>query len=609
MSPPRTAPPLLLVALALVAAASAIGSATATDRYDLNLSQARDLDDTVVETAFGRVDGSREGEYYAFRGIPYADDTSGANRWMPPRDPKPWKGSLFDASEYGPVCPQPAGRYFSEIADVLGVATDHPTTFNHLPPTAPALVSEDCLRINVFSPSLNESAGAPVMFWIHGGDFGSGTGNAYPPASTVASGVVLVTANYRLGFLGYLAHPGLEYTNFGLRDQVKALEWVRDNIRNFGGDPGRVTIVGRDAGASSALALMASPLSEGLFHGVIAQSPKFDDSLNVTKDQAAPLGQAIGQALEIPEGPEQLERMRALPFEALAGQEAIDTFERKGLLELRIYVDGDSMPQSALEAFKTNGYRKKIPVIVGSNANEVPPARLKGAKSGKPPQRESNTTLPLVDPSYCPETKEALERAVRETFEEDAYTVLSIFDTKTDAEAARSGAQAKTDTIFGYAPFVVAKTIAESGGKAYLYMFRQKPSGEAGKILGAFAGSETPYVFNSTDSHYNEDFINPIVDQGTANDVSSYWRQFIKTGDPNNATLGLETWLGMKSCPTCRYSTRKSAKAKWICLGGESVCEPVPWFKAEMYRLADRINTKMVNGEGTWFGDLKYTSK
>ena len=309
-----------------------------------------------------------------------------------------------------------------------------------------------------------------------------------PPASTVASGVVLVTANYRLGFLGYLAHPELEHTNFGLRDQVKALEWVRDNIRGFGGDPERVTIVGKDAGASSALALMVSPLSERLFQGVIAQSPKFADSLNVTKDQAAPLGRAVGQALEIPDGPDQLEKMRALPFEALARQEAMDTFERKRLLELRIYVDGDSMPRSALEAFRTDGYRKKIPVIVGSNANEVSSGPLKGARPLNRPQSATNTTLPLMDPAYCPESKEAFERAVRETFEEDSYTVLSIFDTKTDAEAARSGAQAKTDTIFGYAPFVVAKTIAESGGKAYLYMFRQKPSGEAGKILGAFAG-------------------------------------------------------------------------------------------------------------------------
>merc|ERR1739848_708915 len=186
---------------------------------------------------------------------------------------------------YGPMCPQANGTSPgpSPVNELL--FADQPW-FNMYPPPSQQVQSEDCLRVNVYSPA-NASA-APVMVWIYGGGLMSGDsgGFLYPPESLVAKDVVVVTFNYRLGALGYLAHPDFGDTNFGLYDQIKALEWVQKNIAAFGGDPDNGTIFGQSAGGTSVLALMVSPLSKGLFHGAIAESPAVFESLDIDVSEA-----------------------------------------------------------------------------------------------------------------------------------------------------------------------------------------------------------------------------------------------------------------------------------------------------------------------------------
>merc|ERR1712057_45393 len=162
----------------------------------------------------------------------------------------------------------------------------------------------------------------PVMGWIHGGALYTGAGSLYPGEALVNAGnVVVVTINYRLGFLGYFAHPELSEANFGLLDQVKALEWVRDNIESFGGDPSKVTIFGESAGGTSVLALMVSPLSEGLFQRVISESASVNESPNVTVSEGSKLGVAVGEQIGVPAGADQLEKMRAVSAKDLAQAE------------------------------------------------------------------------------------------------------------------------------------------------------------------------------------------------------------------------------------------------------------------------------------------------
>ena len=230
-------------------------------------------------------------------------------------------------------------------------------------------MSEDCLVLNVFSPDLNTTEKAPVMVWIHGGALAAGSGQEYPHKNFVKEDVVLVTINYRLGFLGYFAHPDLNATNFGLQDQVKALEWVQKNIGAFGGDPSQVTIFGESAGGTSVQALMVSPLSEGLFQGAISESGAVLESLNVTMSEAGKLGVAVGEALNISAGADQLEQMRSLPASDFTSVFS-EMGQEYGPSLAIIFVDNVSMDTTILDGFK-QGLNHDVPLLIGSNLNET----------------------------------------------------------------------------------------------------------------------------------------------------------------------------------------------------------------------------------------------
>jgi para-nitrobenzyl esterase len=207
----------------------------------------------VVATAGGAVRGRAAAAGEEFLGIPYAAPPVGALRWQPPRPAAPWHGT-HEATSYAPHCPQPPGSF------------------------GRASTSEDCLYLNVFTPAGSRGRNLPVMVWVHGGSLRTGESDDYNPAGLVREGVVVVTINYRLGALGFLAdsalasHPGGPSGNYGLMDQQAALRWVQRNIRGFGGDPGNVTLFGESAGGLSTLAQLVSPGARGLFQRAIVES-------------------------------------------------------------------------------------------------------------------------------------------------------------------------------------------------------------------------------------------------------------------------------------------------------------------------------------------------
>ena len=352
---------LVVVAVACLAL---VGSASAENATDpLNWMCTMDSCAVNIETPNGIVWSSNavrlddDEDYFAFKGIPYAASTAGENRWKAPQDPEVWSRDANIGSEWGPICPQDNITPFNQ-------------SFNYT-------MSEDCLRLNVFTPSnFNASSNLPVMVWIHGGTLvtGSGQDMGMIPEGMVNEDVILVTINYRLGFLGYFAHPELNETNFGLKDQVKALKWVQQNIQNFGGDPDKVTIIGESAGGLSVLALMASPLAEGLFQNAIAESAAcLTQAPNVTMAEAGALGVAVGKRLNISEGAGQLDQMKSLPADLIVEElftmsERFDDPFYYGLANL--YVDESSMPEAIVEAFKSGAYHEDVNIIIGSNGNE-----------------------------------------------------------------------------------------------------------------------------------------------------------------------------------------------------------------------------------------------
>merc|ERR1711959_288583 len=448
----------------------------------------------------GQVEKSSDGEsVYSFKGIPYAQ----ADRWESPEDPAPWSEPL-DATKYGAQCAQPSEEFQMDDMGFKNL-TKYDVGFNDdiVSPDWPT--SEDCLFLNVFTPSLNESSnGAPVMVWIHGGGLFTGTGATYSPENLAAKGVVVVTINYRLGLLGYFAHPDLNGTNFGLQDQVKALEWVKNNIADFGGNPDQVTIFGQSAGAASVLALMVSPLSEGLFAGAIAESAAPIESLDISMSEAGKVGLALGEALNISAGPDQLDELRARPWED------INKVNEKKQVN-NIYVDNYSMDASIYDSFM-QGLNHKVPLLLGTNANET---AMFDAMSNQ---------MTMTVGEYQDMVKAEFSN------EEDADKVLADFPATTDEEAWLASVQVGTAQIFGGPDYYVAESLANRSEPVFFYHFTQVPDGEGGSELGAFHGSEMPYVFDNP-------ALGVVSNPDLSDTMQAYWVQFARSGDPNEESL------------------------------------------------------------------------
>lgn len=433
---------------------------------------------TIVALPTGNLQGTTNGDIIVFKGIPYAAPPLGENRWRAPKPAAAWPGVRM-ADAFGNDCPQKRA-----VWDDRG-RTNAP-------------MSEDCLTLNVWTPASKVAGGAPVMVWIHGGGFtqGNGAQELYEGSRLARRGIVVVTINYRLGRLGFFAHPALTAEangaptgNFGLMDQVLALKWVRDNIGAFGGNPGKVTIAGESAGGGSVNQLMIINDARGLFHGAISQSGGSRDRL---KSQAE--AEQVGVAFA---------RRAGVTNADAAALRAISTDTANGALNDQTYTgvfnDGQFVTSDVDPAFAA-GRQAAVPYMAGANDYELgalPEAMRKPATAIA--KQRLGDSIPALEQAYG--SLEAMDRNVMA----DAMFV----------EPARF--QARHASAHG----------------SYLYQFAYVPENLRPKVDGAPHTGELFYVFgNMADMGAPE----TPADRAMSDLIGDYWASFIKTGNPNGGS-------------------------------------------------------------------------
>jgi para-nitrobenzyl esterase len=448
-----------------------------------------------VEAPAGAVRGTTDGAIRVFKGIPYARAPIGNLRWRPPVPAPRWQGERA-ATDFGPACVQPQSKT--------------PNGLVYWQPPMP--VSEDCLSLNVWSPA--EARRAPVLVWIHGGALTSGSSREpmYDGRRLAERGVIVVSINYRLGVLGWLAHPWLSSEspqkisgNYGLLDQVAALRWVHDNIAAFGGDPGNVTIAGESAGGLSALYLMSSPLARGLFHKAIAQSSYMISMAELRKSVfGAPSGEGLGQLLSGGLQAPDLATLRGMD-----AQQVTDASAKLGFAPFGV-VDGVALPQQMVDAFDS-GKQAPVPVLAGFNQGEIRSLRMLAAKP--------------------PASAEAYEAGIRERYGDLGEAFLKLYPA---ADYKESLLATPRDALYGWTAERMARRQTALGQPAYLYLFDHGYPATDGAGLHAFHASELPYVFGTLDRLPPQW---PAMGEGAGERALSeamldYWASFARDGKP-----------------------------------------------------------------------------
>lgn len=452
-------------------------------------------DGPVVRASTGPVEGMRQGELSIFKGIPYAQAPVGRNRWRPPVPVAPWT-EVRQTADFGPACVQPTSRRTTIYSQDLG------------------RTSEDCLSLNIWSPDTGGKA--PVIVWIHGGSLVAGSSKEpmYDGAALAAKGVVVVSINYRLGVLGYLAHPGLSAEspthasgNYGVMDQIAALEWVQRNVASFGGDPDNVTIAGESAGGLSILYLLTAPGAHGLFDKAIAQSSYFM-SMSALREtvHGAPSAEQRGLGLATALQALDVAALRAMDPQTLTDGAALAGFFPAGI------IDGVVLREEMLDIFN-RGEQAPVPILAGFNSGEIRSLRV------------------LAPPA--PASAAAYEQTIRDRYGDLADEYLRLYPAATMDESILASTR---DAFYGWTAERLARAQASIGQPSFLYLFDHGYPAADDAGLHAFHAAELPYLFatlRTTPPNWPA-----IPDTPAETRISEamvdYWTSFARNGRPES---------------------------------------------------------------------------
>ena len=456
----------------------------------------------TIRTDAGAVQGitTADGTIRVYKGIPYAAPPVGDLRWKPPQPVTSWSDTR-PALEFAPRCAQ--GHIYDDMVfrDKGG--------------------SEDCLYLNVWTPAASPEGRLPVMVWIHGGGFIAGASSEprQDGENLARKGVVVVTLNYRLGVFGFLAHPDLTREsehkasgNYGLLDQVAALDWVHRNIAAFGGDPGNVTIFGESAGSLSVSALMASPLTRGLFQKAIGESGAFFGSTLPAKplEPAEQTGVDFAKSM----GADSIAALRAKSTE-----EVLQASLKPHPFRFSADLDGYFLPE-AVSAIYASGKQAHVPLLAGWNADEG-----------------SYHQILEKDPP----TPENFAKHVHALYGDKADALLILYRGATEDEVKRAGSDLAGARFIAFGTWKwIDMHTATGGSPVYRYEFDQAPpmaAGDKGESRGAYHSAEIEFVFGALPSKnlpWSPD------DMKLSDLMGNYWCNFAKTGNPNGP--GLPEW-------------------------------------------------------------------
>ena len=479
--------------------------------------------DDRVQTANGVIEGTAASDgIRIFRGIPFAEPPVGDLRWKPPRPARGWEG-VRRADTFGPRAMQRA------IFGDMNFRSDG--------------MGEDCLYLNVWTPARSSDERLPVLVYFYGGGFVAGDGSEprYDGRSMASKGLVAVTANYRLGVFGFLAHPDLTAEsphhasgNYGLLDQNAALAWVRENIAAFGGDPARVTIAGESAGSISVCAQMASPLSKGLFAGAIGES---GSPMGTLTPVPLPEAERAGVRFAAKLGAKSLADLRAVPADRL-----LEATADVGVGGFPLAIDGHFLTRDPVEVFAA-GAQARVPLLVGWNSEES----------------SYRAVLGPAEP-----TRENFAGAVTKLYGDRAEEVLEVYRAATDEGVVQAATDLAGDRFIGYSTWKWADLHGETGGKpVYRYLYaRPRPAmrpemgdavpGLAGGVRrgpeakadrpppprGAVHSAEIEYALGNLAT--NEVYAWTPEDYKVSEVMQGYFANFVKAGDPNGP--GLPSW-------------------------------------------------------------------
>src|SRR5271170_1340165 len=479
--------------VAMLAAASADGAASAP----------------IVMTEAGAISGVAQGEIAVYRGVPFAAAPVGNLRWQPPIAPAAWTGTRT-AQAFEPACMQE------------GVS---------MPGEAPPAISEDCLYLNIWAPARHAKTALPVLVWIYGGGYrnGSAAMPLYWGDQFARKGLVVVTIAYRLGPLGILALPELTREsphhssgNYGLMDQIAALEWIQRNISAFGGDPHRVAIAGQSSGAISVSVLMASPRAKGLFQRAIGESGGLFEPLELAPNYLLANAEHDGEKYVASLGVTTLAQLRQLPASSLLGGANAGGVTHP-------VIEPIVLPAGPSEVFGT-GRQNDVPLLIGSNAEEA-----------RALTNTSQTTAASFDAD------------VTNSFGALPEPIMAAYPHATDAQAPQARLDLERDLRFGWDMWAWARLQAATGKEpVYYYYFGQRPPFPANSLYAGWGAShyaELWYVFDHLDQSAWQW---SRADRRLAEQMSGYWVNFVSSGNPNGH--GLPRWPAFTNVePTVQY--------------------------------------------------------